>query len=358
MVSLTKLANIIFSAALLLTFASNANAAPPNAGKIRIKADHTSAWVYVNGKKKGMTPDEGYTDILLSEGGYTILVEKESKDGKWVWRAEREVFVGEDSQTKLKFSLKKQATSKQLSQFEGRINEMLTDIRQRMVEIPAGSFRMGDLSGDGGSNEKPVHRVTVPAFRMSAIEVPFAWYDLYVAVSGSASPSDEGWGRKDRPVINVNWSEASGFVEWLNQVAKPQHPFRLPSEAEWEYAARAGTTTKYWWGDSVGRGNANCNDKCGDRWKKTAPVASFDANRFGLYDTVGNVWEWTQDCWNGSYGGAPSDGSAWESRECSLRVLRGGSWDDHPRYASAANRYHYSVGNRNYSEGFRLAQDR
>ena len=203
---------------------------------------------------------------------------------------------------------------------------MLTDIRQRMVEIPAGSFRMGDLSGDGGSNEKPVHRVTVPAFRMSAIEVPFAWYDLYVAVSGSASPSDEGWGRKDRPVINVNWSEASGFVEWLNQVAKPQHPFRLPSEAEWEYAARAGTTTKYWWGDSVGRGNANCNDKCGDRWKKTAPVASFDANRFGLYDTVGNVWEWTQDCWNGSYGGAPSDGSAWESRECSDRVLRGGSW--------------------------------
>ena len=133
-------------------------------------------------------------------------------------------------------------------------------------------------------------------------------------------------GRGDRPVINVSWNDAQGYVKWLSKQTKKD--YRLLTEAEWEYVARAKSTTAYWWGDEVGRGNANCNG-CGSEWggKQTAPVGSFAANPFGLYDTAGNVWEWVEDCYHGTYDGAPKDGSAWkDSADCD-RVLRGGSWD-------------------------------
>ena len=225
------------------------------------------------------------------------------------------------------------------------------------ARIPAGSFRMGDIQGGGGSDEKPVHRVRIKAFLLGKTEVTFAQWDACVAAGGcSHKPSDEGWGRGSRPVINVIWKDITEqFIPWLNKTTGKR--YRLPTEAEWEYAARAGSETKYSWGNSIGRNKANCNG-CGSRWdnSKTAPVASFATNGFGLYDMHGNVWEWTQDCWNDSYRGAPSDGSAWLSGNCSRRVLRGGSWISNPYSLRSANRYDYTAGGRYINNGFRLAR--
>ena len=199
-----------------------------------------------------------------------------------------------------------------------------------MVVIPAGRFRMGCLSNDDAcyGDEMPVHDVTIPVpFALSAHEVTFEDYDRFTHPNEA---DDAGWGRGARPVINVSWDEAKDYVEWLS--SETGATYRLPSEAEWEYAARAGSATKYSWGNEIGANRANCdNDHCGDQWKHTAPVGSFPPNGFGLYDMHGNVWEWVEDCWNGSYAGAPSDGVAWVSGDCAERVLRGGSWVSDPR---------------------------
>ena len=224
------------------------------------------------------------------------------------------------------------------------------------ARIPAGSFRMGDIQG-GASNEKPVHRVRIKAFLLGKTEVTFAQWDACVAAGGcSRRPSDEGWGRGSRPVINVSWKDITEqFIPWLNKITGKS--YRLPTEAEWEYAARAGSESKYSWGNSIGRNKANC-DGCGSRWddSKTAPVASFAANAFGLYDMHGNLWEWTQDCRNGSYKGAPSDGTAWLSGDCSRRVLRGGSWINDPDVLRSVDRNWFAAGVRDFTFGFRLSR--
>ena len=241
---------------------------------------------------------------------------------------------------------------------EGRL-PTIQDCSQcpQMVYIPTGSFRMGDIQGGGDSNEKPVHRVSVKAFLMSATEVTFAQWDACAAAGGcSYKPSDSGWGSGSRPVINVSWEDITKqYIPWLNK--KTGEQYRLPSEAEWEYAARAGSETKYSWGNSIGNNKANC-DGCGSRWdnSQTAPVGSFAANAFGLYDMHGNVWEWTQDCWNGSYKDAPSDGTAWLSGNCGRRVLRGGSWNYFPVNLRSAIRYGVTADYRSFNFGFRLAR--
>ena len=146
---------------------------------------------------------------------------------------------------------------------------------------------------------------------------------------------DSGFGRGTKPVINVNWDDAQQYVAWFSKMTG--QPYRLLTEAEWEYAARAGTTTAYSWGDEIGKGNANCNG-CGSKWdnRETSPVGSFKPNAFGLYDMHGNVWQWVQDCYHDNYNGAPTDGSAWTSGDCSRRVLRGGAWGNFPRNLRAA----------------------
>ena len=228
-----------------------------------------------------------------------------------------------------------------------------------MVDIPGGTFRMGDLSGDGRNNEKPVHSVRVPAFRLGKYEATFAQWDACVADGGCGgyTPDDRGWGRGNRPVIHVSWDDIQGFVDWLND--KTGGSFRLPTEAEWEYAARAGSTTKYSWGNRIGSNRANC-DGCGSRWDyvRTAPVGSFSANAWGLHDMHGNVWEWVQDCWNKNYKGAPGDGRAWTSGDCSRRVIRGGSWFYGPGDVRSADRDRDARARRNVGFGFRLAQDK
>ena len=157
-------------------------------------------------------------------------------------------------------------------------------------------------------------------------------------------------------MMNVDWNHAQTYAMWLSE--KTGKMYRLLSEAEWEYVARAGSGTwKYSWGNEIGRNRANC-EGCGSRWdgKQTAPVGSFGANGFGLHDVHGNVWEWVEDCWNGTYAGAPTDGSAWEQGDCNLRVLRGGSWNYEPRDFRSAVRGWNSAGYRSYSFGFRVAR--
>jgi len=155
-------------------------------------------------------------------------------------------------------------------------------------------------------------------------------------------------------VIKVNWGDAVAYTHWLAK--QTGQAYRLPSESEWEYAARSGSQTKYSWGNEMGGNNANCDTGCGDEFKTTAPVASFNPNAFGLYDVHGNVWEWVQDCWNKSYKGGPEGGSAWESGDCSRRVLRGGSWGIKPGDLRSANRVGIYTSSRNNDSGFRLAR--
>ena len=230
------------------------------------------------------------------------------------------------------------------------------DTCPEMVVVPAGSYMMG--SEEGYSDEEPVHRVTIAQpFAVGKYEVTFAEWEACVAGGGCNGyrPQDVGWGRGRRPVINVSWDDAQAYVQWLSK--KTGETYRLLSEAEWEYVARAGTTTRYTWGDEIGENRANC-DGCGSRWdnEQTAPVGRFAANAFGLHDVHGNVWEWVTDCWNESYAGAPSDGRAWKSRECSRRVVRGGSWLFLPGYLRSALRNRDAAGDRNYVNGFRLAR--
>ena len=225
-----------------------------------------------------------------------------------------------------------------------------------MVVVPEGSFMMGSTAGDG--DERPVHEVTIARpFAVGVHEVTFEGWDWCVSDGGCGGyrPDDEGWGRGKRPVINVSWNDAKAYVRWLS--GRTGKRYRLPSEAEWEYVARAGTKAAYWWGYAIGRNRANC-DGCGSRWddEQTAPVGSFPANPFGLYDVHGNVWEWVEDCWNDSYHGAPSDGSAWESGNCSRRVLRGGSWFINPGFLRSADRVRDTSGGRSDLIGFRVAR--
>jgi formylglycine-generating enzyme required for sulfatase activity len=224
-----------------------------------------------------------------------------------------------------------------------------------MVEVPGGSFDMGCSPGDGQciDNEKPVHPVSIRPFRMGRYEVTQAQWQ---AVMGENPARFRG---AERPVEQVSWDDAQAYIKALNTKASPAKPYRLATEAEWEYAARAGTRTPYWWGQEIGTGNANCYN-CGSRWddKETAPVGSFKPNAFGLYDTTGNVWEWVQDCYHERYAGAPSGGSEWRDDCLSAgRVLRGGSWYNLAWYTRVSHRFRLTPAYRGGRLGLRLAQD-
>jgi formylglycine-generating enzyme required for sulfatase activity len=239
-----------------------------------------------------------------------------------------------------------------------------------MVAIPGGSFLMGDLSGRTDSNEKPVHKVTIKPFLMSKYEVTFEQYDAFVKATGRKKPGDEGWGRGKRPVINVSWVDAVAYARWLS--AETNKRYRLPTESEWEYAARAGSSTVYHFGDGSSKlcqygnwepdviGFLEVGPACDDGFSnQTAPVGTFKQNQFGLYDMHGNVWEWTHDCWNNSYLGAPTNGSAWGSGDCEQSVVRGGSWAAKQGFIlGSASRFHFRQATTDRVVGFRLARDR
>ena len=276
----------------------------------------------------------------------------------------------------------------------------------QMVVVPAGTFTMGSPPFEEGRSEHegPQRDVRIEApFAVGVYEVTFAEWDACVRAGGCGyTPADRHWGRGRRPVIYVNWEDAQAYVSWLSRQTGKR--YRLLSEAEWEYAARAGTITPRPWSGKVsdtcryangldrapwlsvegqrlegfsfespdlefrnleGRvgirvANLAVGDDsrapCRDGYARTAPVGSLAPNAFGLYDMLGNVLEWTQDCWNDGYRGAPADGSAWESGDCGRRVLRGGSWFINPWFLRSANRFANPPVNRDIYSGFRVAR--
>jgi formylglycine-generating enzyme required for sulfatase activity len=222
-----------------------------------------------------------------------------------------------------------------------------------MVIVPAGAFDMGSNT----EYENPAHRVTIAKpFAIGRYEVTFDEWDRCVEDKGcTAQPDDREWGRGDRPVINVSWLDAKAFAAWLSQ--KTGQTYRLPSEAEWEYAARAGTNTAFWWGRDVGSGQANCRECNTGSTQQTTPVGSLKPNPFGLYDTSGNAAEWVEDCWNDNYRGAPKDASAWTTGQCRLRVLRGGAYDSQAKSVRSTSRFRYDSDVRYSANGFRIVRE-
>jgi formylglycine-generating enzyme required for sulfatase activity len=227
-----------------------------------------------------------------------------------------------------------------------------------MIVVPAGAFTMGSPATEPGrfDHEGPQLKVTIAKpFAVSKFDVTFADWDACVSVAGCPKIPDSGFGRDTKPVMNVSFDEALQYVAWLSKMTG--RPYRLLTEAEWEYAARAGSTTAYYWGAEIGKGNANCNG-CGSKWDnlQTSPAGSFAANQFGLFDMAGNVWQWVQDCYHEDYNGAPTDGSPWTIGDCSRRVIRGGSWYSTPQFLRAANRERLNPGNRDNGLGFRVGR--
>ncbi len=235
-----------------------------------------------------------------------------------------------------------------------------------LVVAPAGSFKMGSPESEVWRDdyEGPVHQVRIERpFAVGVYEVTFAEWDACVSGGGCGGyrPVDAGWGRGNRPVIYVSWDDAKAYVRWLSR--KTGEDYRLLSESEWEYVARGGTRTPFHTGETISTGQANYNGNftygSGYRGRyrgRTVAVGSFDANGYGMHDVHGNVWEWVEDCWNDDYRGAPDDGSAWESGECSQRVMRGGSWNYPPGLLRSAYRFRIDTGNRNHLAGFRVAR--
>lgn len=222
--------------------------------------------------------------------------------------------------------------------------------------VLAGQFEMGGQSSH--TNERPVHTVDIKKpFWISATEITFAQYSAYTQAQRLAIPTDDGWGRDQRPVINISWHEAKAYAAWLGETNGKGLDCRLPSEAEWEYAARGGSRMTYAWGEKPGKNNAHCTG-CGSPWegkRQSVPVASFPANDFGLYDMHGNVAEWVEDSWHADYRGAPIDGSVWQSgANEERRVIRGGSWGDKPDAIHSAHRARTEPGSKNNYVGFRV----
>jgi len=225
-----------------------------------------------------------------------------------------------------------------------------------MVVVPPGQFVMGSPPDEPGRayNENPPHIVKFGRFfAVGKFEVTFDEWEACVAERGCKKAYDQGWGRGKRPVINVSWDQVAGYVKWLS--GKTGKPYRLLSEAEWEYVARGGTTTAYWWGDQPSPEHMNYSGSQ-DQWKSTAPVGSFPANLFGLHDTHGNVYEWVEDCDKGSYEGTPTDGSAWTGCK-SPRVARGGSWGSEIVYLRSASREAFGPSEFRNDLGFRVARE-
>ena len=222
-----------------------------------------------------------------------------------------------------------------------------------MLALPAGNFTMGASRGD--RSEKPAHKVSInKPFAIGKYEVTVAqWNECHTAGACSYKPDFDP--QENSPIRDISWSDAREYTRWLSTVT--QKSYRLPTEAEWEYAARGGTDTTYWWGNEVGAGQADCKN-CGGKWDNKSPAAvdAFPANPFGLYGTSGGVWEWVADCWHKTYKGAPKDGTAWSRNDCRENVIRGGAWRNDASYIHSASRFKYDTHVRYLLNGFRVAR--
>lgn len=246
---------------------------------------------------------------------------------------------------------------------EGDVGDLIPE----MIDIPAGQFVMGCVSQiDCKPREEPVHTVSVDAFQLAKTEVTAELWAACVNANGcDIIPENNGLVEQGMPVRYVSWDDAQVFLAWLNSATG--QTYRLPTEAEWEYAARAGTSTPFSTGTCITSDQANsegnafaiagCQHDEHNR-KQALPVASFEANTFGLHDMHGNVWEWVQDCWHENYDGAPTDGSAWvgSDGQCDRHVMRGGTWHGSVSYMRSAYRFRYPKEIRTGGLGFRLAR--
>ncbi len=224
-----------------------------------------------------------------------------------------------------------------------------------LVTISGGSFTMGTTAGD--PTEKPAHRVSLGTpFAIGKYEVTVEQWNACADAGACPRIASLASAAKNTPARDISWDDAQQYAKWLSM--QSGKPYRLPSEAEWEYAARGGTATPYWWGGQMRTGNANCKD-CGQPWQPDGPtrVGSFAANPYGLHDMNGSVWEWVSDCWHTSYNGAPADGRSWEAPNCRVRVIRGGSWREGASYMLSSTRFKYDASVRHSQNGFRVARD-
>jgi formylglycine-generating enzyme required for sulfatase activity len=235
-----------------------------------------------------------------------------------------------------------------------------------MISLPGGAFTMGspDREPERSPDEGPRHTVRIRPFAIGRTEVTFADYDAFAEATGRNKPNDFGWGRGQQPVVDVSWNDAVAYAEWLG--AQTGQRYRLPTEAEWEYAARAGTDTPFWTGDCIHTDQANYNgnsdyNDCGARTgvvrDRTMVAGSLPANAWGLHETAGNALEWVRDCWHDNYQGAPTDGGAWEEPGCAGRVIRGGGWGSNPVNVRSADRFRLAPDGAYGNLGFRLAKD-
>jgi formylglycine-generating enzyme required for sulfatase activity len=230
-----------------------------------------------------------------------------------------------------------------------------------MIVVPAGEFMMGSpaTEKDRSDNEGPQHKVTIAKrFAVAKHDVTFDDWDACVSVGGcpqEGGGGDSGWGRGTQPAISVSWGDAQAYAAWLSRMTGK--PYRLLTEAEWEYAARAGTKTAFYWGDEIDKENANCHG-CENRWSRlqTSPVGSFKPNPWGLFDMAGNVWQLVEDCYHENYNGAPTDGLEWTGANCGSRVVRGGSWRYNPQDLRSASRNRNPSDGRSNNIGFRVAR--
>jgi hypothetical protein len=216
-----------------------------------------------------------------------------------------------------------------------------------MIMLRGGTFMMGSKED---ATEKPIHKVTLKPFALSRYPISVGEWNECAAAKACGFVAK---GKDDAPVTNVSWSDAKQFVNWL--ASATHKPYRLPSEAEWEYAARGGTRTRYWWGNKFEPGLADCRD-CTHVAEQPLKVGSFKPNPFGLYDMGGSVDQWVEDCWHRNYRGAPSDGSPWIERDCASHVIRSGSWQNGARYVRPSSRDSYDTNVRYPTHGFRVAQ--
>lgn len=350
----------------------------PKTGVVNIVSEPGVASIFVDGKLRGITGNlqTEYLTLNLEYGIYEVQAQKPI-DANTEFFGERTVVVTEAGDQSINIVLDKRETllaqslaaeaahqkqndheeeHEDKEEVKEQAKPLLPELMGEWVSIPGGAFVMG--TSDGPADERPAHIVVVPPFRMMATEVTFALWDMCTRDGACTySPNDEGWGRGDRPVINVSYNDiVKKFIPWLS--IKTKRTYSLPSEAQWEYAIRAGTKTKYYWGDDPRDNVANCNN-CGSKWdgQRTAPVKSFEPNPFGLYDMGGNVWEWIEDCWNEDYQNATEESRPRYSGVCSQRVLRGGSWRTEVTRLQTTYRNWCNVDRRYTDTGFRLVEN-
>ncbi len=310
----------------------------------------SGASIKINGKNIGITPIDSYSidkvahEIIVEHPLYLTLQETLDLSGSYDARQH--------------FVLEHASVDDQQVDFGELFRDKLESggYGPLLVAVPASNFIMGDLTGKGKSNELPSHEVKFEKnFAIGITEVTFADYDKFSSMAGKEKVNDLGWGRDSKPVINISWDDAKEYLKWLS--SQTGFNYRLPTEAEWEFAARGQTDSDYFWGNGLKVSSARCFGCDRAIFSNTADVASYDPNEFGLYDMHGNVMEWVEDCWNVDYDSAIRDGTAAYSGDCSKRVLRGGSWFNQPLSLRSSARFFDNRSAQVNFYGFRVVRE-